>query len=88
MRLASPALRHASWHDGDAKFDYLPYGERPYNCLWGDGSELSAEELRELRELHDRNMEQLRLEVGDIIVSDITMAPTRYSQSKMTNCAN
>jgi hypothetical protein len=62
--------RHASWHNGDAKFDYLPYGERPYNCLWGDGSELSDAELTELREVHDRNMEQLRLEVGDIIVLD------------------
>jgi alpha-ketoglutarate-dependent taurine dioxygenase len=62
--------RHASWHDGDAKFDYLPHGDRPYHCLWGDGSELSDAEIAELRSLHDRNMEQHRLEVGDIIVLD------------------
>ena len=48
----------------------MPHRERPYQCVWGDGSELSDGELAELRDAHDGNMEKLRLEQGDLVVMD------------------
>ena len=62
--------RHASWLDGHAVWGAMPHRERPYQCVWGDGSELSDGELAELRDAHDGNMEKLRLEQGDLVVMD------------------
>ena len=41
--------RHGSWLDDHDYFGTVPLNERPYHCTWADGSELSDDELVELR---------------------------------------
>lgn len=62
--------RHASWLNGHVVFGQLPFDQRPYQCVWGDGAAFSDSELAELRETHDRAMEKVQLKKGDILVVD------------------
>eukprot|EP00930_Biecheleria_cincta_P076978 TRINITY_DN64216_c0_g1_i1.p1 TRINITY_DN64216_c0_g1~~TRINITY_DN64216_c0_g1_i1.p1 ORF type:complete len:374 (+),score=68.30 TRINITY_DN64216_c0_g1_i1:83-1204(+) len=62
--------RHASWLDGHEVFGPLPWQARPYQCTWGDGTELSSSELAEIREAHEACKIELPLQKGDLIVLD------------------
>jgi len=70
LYFSSVLNRHASWLDGHPVFGALPSGERPYHCLWGDGSEISDSELSLIRAAHDDAMVGVRLEAGDVLVID------------------
>eukprot|EP00931_Biecheleriopsis_adriatica_P042830 TRINITY_DN24433_c0_g1_i1.p1 TRINITY_DN24433_c0_g1~~TRINITY_DN24433_c0_g1_i1.p1 ORF type:complete len:371 (+),score=83.97 TRINITY_DN24433_c0_g1_i1:46-1158(+) len=62
--------RHASWQDGHSVFGTLPLNMRPYQCRWGDGSELSDSEVSEIRAAHEACKIELTLKRGDLIVLD------------------
>ena len=62
--------RHASWLDGHAVFGALPHADRPYQCVWGDGSPLGDDELGALRAIHERCTVNLQLVAGDLLVVD------------------
>jgi len=62
--------RHGSWLDGHSYWGKAPNGERPYHCVWGDGAELSADELSEIREVHQKSTISLKLDPGDVLVVD------------------
>lgn len=62
--------RHGSWQDGHDVFGKLPLDQRPYQCLWGDGTTFSDSELNEIREAQDGAMERVQLKQGDVIVVD------------------
>ena len=62
--------RHHSWLDDDEVFGELPGEARPYQCFWGDGSVISDEELRVVREAYEGCKTPLSLEKGDLIVVD------------------
>lgn len=62
--------RHGSWLDGHHVFGNLSAPVRPYHCLWGNGTDISNEELECLREFHAACRTDLRLTVGDLIVVD------------------
>ena len=48
----------------------MAYSERPYHCRWGDGQELSFEELQEVRGAYEESTEYIRLNAGDVLVLD------------------
>lgn len=62
--------RHASWLDGHSYWDAVPYDERPYHCLWGDGVPFSDTEMTEIREAYKKNTIAVRLDPGDVLVLD------------------
>lgn len=62
--------RHASWLDGHADFGLLPHSARPYQCRWGDGTELSQREVDEIRSAYEDCRMSLALDRGDLIVLD------------------
>ena len=62
--------RHGSWLSDHAYFGTIPFKERPYHCKWGDGSEFSDEELKEIRHAHDLSTIELILNEGDVVVID------------------
>jgi len=78
--------RHGSWLDGHAVFGKLPHSERPYHCLWGDGTELSEEELAEIRKAYSDSTEYIRLDAGDVLVLDnlrVVHGRTPYNGSRL-----
>jgi len=78
--------RHGSWLDGHAYWGKVPNPERPYHCLWGDGSEFSEEEVAEIRKVYDESTVYLRLEPGDVLVVDnlrVVHGRTPYSGSRL-----
>jgi len=62
--------RHGSWMDGHAHWTPVPNSERPYHCLWGDGTELSQDELTEIRRVYEDRTEYVSLHPGDVLVLD------------------
>mmetsp|Transcript_9443 Transcript_9443/g.28440 ORF Transcript_9443/g.28440 Transcript_9443/m.28440 type:complete len:325 (+) Transcript_9443:67-1041(+) len=62
--------RHGSWLDGHNVFGLVPLQERPYHCVWGDGTEFSEEELGELRDVHEKCTTYVLLQQGDLLVMD------------------
>ena len=44
--------------------------ERPYHCVWGNGDEISGDEMTQLKDAHDQSTIQLALEKGDVVVLD------------------
>ena len=62
--------RHGSWLDNHSYFGKLPLEQRPYHCRWGDGSEFTESELKQIRLAHEVHTEKVRLVEGDIIVID------------------
>ncbi|CAE7244443.1 ddaC [Symbiodinium pilosum] len=78
--------RHGSWLDGHTVFGKLPNSERPYHCLWGDGTELSEQELSEIRKAYSDSTEYIRLDAGDVLVLDnlrVVHGRTPYSGSRL-----
>lgn len=47
-----------------------PYGVIPYDCIWGDGSEMSEGELADIRQAYDECTIFVRLDPGDVLVVD------------------
>eukprot|EP00932_Pfiesteria_piscicida_P019294 SRR837773.6118.p1 GENE.SRR837773.6118~~SRR837773.6118.p1 ORF type:complete len:319 (-),score=120.72 SRR837773.6118:14-880(-) len=62
--------RHGSWLDGHSYWGPIPHSERPYHCLWGDGTELSDEELADIRQVYEECTDYVRLDPGDLVVVD------------------
>lgn len=62
--------RHGSWMDTHSHWDPVPNTERPYHCVWGDGSELSEQEVAEIRQAYEESTEFIRLDPGDVVVVD------------------
>lgn len=62
--------RHGSWLDGHSVFGKMSNTNRPYHCVWGDGSEISDDELKEIRDVHDKSTLYVHMDKGDIIVMD------------------
>jgi alpha-ketoglutarate-dependent taurine dioxygenase len=62
--------RHGSWMDGHPTWNHMPLADRPYHCVWGDGTEFAEAELAELREVHEKSTIANRLVPGDIVVVD------------------
>lgn len=62
--------RHGSWLDDHATFGKLLLSDRPYHCLWADGTEISDGELTELRCLHMECTQHLQLARGDVLILD------------------
>jgi alpha-ketoglutarate-dependent taurine dioxygenase len=78
--------RHASWLDTHPYWKTVPNAERPYQCVWGDGTEFSEEELAEIRKVYDDSTVYLRLEPGDVLVVDnlrVVHGRTPYSGSRL-----
>ena len=46
----------------------LPYDERPFHSRWGDGTELTDEELLELTSLYEKFSKTIPLKTGQLIV--------------------
>jgi len=55
-----------------ATFNYaaIPFHERPYHLLWGDGTELSSFEIEAIRSIHMKHEFHLQLQPGDIVIAD------------------
>lgn len=70
LYFASILNRHGSWLDGHSVFGTILNTNRPYHCVWGDGSEFSDDELQELRDVHDKSTLYVHMDKGDIIVMD------------------
>eukprot|EP00239_Pterosperma_sp_CCMP1384_P002918 CAMPEP_0197850592 /NCGR_PEP_ID=MMETSP1438-20131217/15793_1 /TAXON_ID=1461541 /ORGANISM="Pterosperma sp., Strain CCMP1384" /LENGTH=429 /DNA_ID=CAMNT_0043463827 /DNA_START=126 /DNA_END=1415 /DNA_ORIENTATION=+ len=74
--------RHATWFEqpGYAEPDQtpvpseeyagVPLNERPYHMLWGDGSELTTEEINVIRHLHAEAEIRVKLNAGDVLIAD------------------
>ena len=65
--------RHAatcSTGDAHSVFGAMPPTERPYQCEWADGGELTSEEIAELLEVHKRATWRVQLHAGDLVVID------------------
>lgn len=61
---------HASTWDAHRAFRQLPYWDRPFHSVWGDGTEFSTGELEEIRSVIERCAVGLQLEQGDVLVVD------------------
>jgi len=70
MYFSSILNRHGSWMDDHPTWSHLPLADRPYHCVWGDGTEFSESELAELRDVHEKSTIANRLVPGDIVVVD------------------
>lgn len=70
LYFASILNRHGSWMDNHPNWSHLPWAERPYHCVWGDGSEFSESELAEIRDVHTKSTIANRLVPGDLVVVD------------------
>lgn len=62
--------RHGSWMDDHPTWSHLPLADRPYHCVWGDGTEFSNTEIAELRDVHEKSTIANRLVPGDVVVVD------------------
>lgn len=62
--------RHGSWMDDHPTWNHMPLAERPYHCVWGDGTEFSESELAEIRDVHEKSTIANRLVPGDLVVVD------------------
>jgi len=62
--------RHGSWLDGHPYWGSIPMKERPYHCVWGDGSEFTDSEMAEIRQVHEDKTIKLHLDPGDVLVVD------------------
>jgi len=70
LYFASLLNRHGSWMDEHSTWNHLPLAERPYHCVWGDGTEFSESELAEIRDVHEKSTIASRLMPGDVVVVD------------------
>ena len=61
---------HGNFFDLDDRFNHLPNDERPYHSVWGDGTELSAEERQSIKDFYKKTSIDIDWEVGDILVLD------------------
>jgi len=63
----------------NAYYDLVPYMERPFHSLWGNGDEFTDEEYAMIEELFTANSIRFDWEDGDIIVADnLAWAHGRY----------
>ena len=51
----------------DKPFSKLPYNLRPFHCLWGDGSEITDEEIGEMRKAFDDSTLFIQLKEGEMM---------------------
>lgn len=58
--------------DNMSAFSYgsIPFHERPYDLLWGDGTEFSTSEIETIRSIHLKHEFHLQLRPGDMVIAD------------------
>ena len=66
--------RHGSWLDEHSYFGTIPVDKRPYHCTWADGSELSEDELAELRAVRACDVRCGRNPIATFATSGYTLA--------------
>jgi len=57
-------------YDVDSEYSDRDSKDKPLHCLWGDGSEMSVEEVQYLKQLYEDHSEDIKLNTGDGIVVD------------------
>jgi len=62
--------RHGTKFDGHPVFGQVENCERPNHVVWGDGSEMSENELEELRRATERCTRRIELTDGDVMIVD------------------